>query len=855
LPHTIPLFFSNEETVYASYYSNDIVRFLENIEVYSQSNLKFTQLLRFIESLSSEEYSNQATELKKDNYFTRVNAVAAKLEYSVKGDTISVWPLGYEHPLRLEFFGEDLESMYFYDEDFGRKIQACDHIILSRVLPEDKNDRQALQIKNYESGIKNQVAEIKKTIFTQSLHSIQHLENFEIVDTDFQFPQLFYARFDLLHNEIKNLESKGFKVFIKTNNKEDLTKELKQYTRLSAGWDDTVSTDNPIFSNLATTNLPAGFISNKLKLAVFTDRELFGSIFLNRPEKVKSLSNNIKKLLRQFEGEIEIGDYVVHEDYGLGIYSGLTQEKIDDVMMEYLSIKYGEGDELLVPIHQIEKITKYIGPEGVMPKLTRLGKGSWESIKAKVKKSTGILARELVEHYAKREIADAKPLEAEDSKEYKQFVEGFKFVETEDQLRAANEIIADLEKKVPMNRLLVGDVGFGKTEVFMRAAFKIVEAGGQVAVLAPTTILTAQHYVVLKERFRHFPVSIRYLSRFHSPRENNQIIDELNAGKVDIIIGTHRLLSGDVKFKNLQLIIVDEEQKFGVKQKEKIKKLNYGVHVLSVSATPIPRTLSMALSSIHDISIISQPPKERKPIHTELIKENISGMTNGWDKVAKAIAFEVERGGQIYFLHNEVQSIHALKDRLGKLVPGIKLAIGHGQMRPSELDRVMTDFYEHRYDELICTTIIENGLDLPNVNTIIINKANRFGLSQLYQLRGRVGRSDRQSYCYLLYQGRTITGIPDDSLINNDIPSDIKKLKTANYLHRLQAMVENQDLGAGFRIASRDLEIRGAGNLLGEQQSGHISTVGYALYIEILAQEVERIRKAMEFSKEPSESK
>jgi len=504
-------------------------------------------------------------------------------------------------------------------------------------------------------------------------------------------------------------------------------------------------------------------------------------------------------------------------------------------MFDYLLLKYDKEDELYVPIHQIDKITRYIGPENIEPKLTRLGKTSWEVLKRKVKKSTQLLARELVEHYAKRELAKAKAIRSEDSEDYIEFANQFEFKETEDQIRAVNEIVNDLSKTIPMNRLLVGDVGFGKTEVMMRAAFKIAEIGGQIAILAPTTILAAQHFKVLKKRFENFPIEIGLLSRFNTTSKNKEIVKSLNENQIDIVIGTHRLLSNDVKFKKLQLLIVDEEQRFGVKQKEKIKKLNYGTHVLSVSATPIPRTFGRALSSIQDLSIITTPPVGRKSIITEIIKDN-------WNKVTKAIADEVSRGGQVYFLHNEVRTIQTIMKKLQLLLPGIKFITAHGQLSSKELERIMNAFFLQKYDVLICTTIIENGLDIKNVNTMVVNKANKFGLSQLYQLRGRIGRGMKQAYCYFLYEGKSFE---QEKLDLNPDPksSDYlikKKLKPKKYLERLQTLVDNQELGAGFKVASKDLEIRGAGNLLGGEQSGHITSIGYALYINILAQEVEK---------------
>ncbi len=833
LPHLIPLFIPKDRVVcYAPYYSIDIVRYLENLKLYTKKTLTFTNLMNLLNNI---ETSNDSP-----NQVRRVNSVTEKLEYAIKGDTISFWPIGYRHPIKAEFFGEEIESLYTYDEGFGRRVSEIDHVLISKYIPDEKTDINAITFsfpKNEEGRVSFDEIVDAKFIFTSSLAGVDRNE-FSIFETDFTYPQLFWSKLDLLKQEISRLENQGYAIFINTHNQEHIPSELKKYTNIKVP--QLKSENHPFISTILKSlpehKLAAGFISQGLKLAVFTDRELFGSIFLTRPDKLKS-SSTIKKMLRQFEGNIEIGDYVVHEDYGVAIYSGLRQEEIDNEMQEYLLLKYANDDELYVPLNQIEKITKYIGNEGQEPRITRLGKMQWENIKAKVKKSTGLLARDLVEHYAKREVSKAKPINQNDSKEYKKFEDDFKYIETEDQHRAINEIISDLEKERPMNRLLVGDVGFGKTEVFMRAAFKIIEHGGQVAILAPTTILTSQHYVVFKERFKNFTIRIEYVSRFNSKEKNQKIIDEINEGKVDVVIGTHRLLSNDVKFKNLQLLVVDEEQRFGVKQKEKIKQLNYGVHVLSVSATPIPRTLSMALSSIQDISIISTPPQGRKGITTEIIKDN-------WNKVAEAIEFEVERGGQIYFLHNEVQSIKSIYAKLAHLLPGIKFITAHGQMRAEDLDKIMTDFYLNKYNCLISTTIIENGLDLPNVNTIIINKSHKFGLSQLYQLRGRVGRSDRQSFCYLLYEGKELKKY-EDEMQNPGNMDKKKKFANRKYLDRLQTLVENQDLGAGFRIASRDLEIRGAGNILGEQQSGYISTIGYALYIEMLAQEVEKLKSSI----------
>lgn len=804
LPHLNSLFIEKDElTISSNINSPYVYKYFDELKVISKKEISFKNIIEVISK----------------TFLERVEVVSNINEFSIKGDIIIMWLPGYKYPLKLEFFGDELEALFLFDHNLLKKVTEVNFLVISNFKLEDKLEQESISI----SGNFNE--RYNRIIFSNSL-LVAESDNFEIVNTDFTYPNLYYSRFDILEKELLGLIDRDYKIFLSTKNIENIPDSLIRYTHFPK------EVSNNTLKNLESiVNLPAGFISPSLKFIYLTDRELFGSIFLS--SRVDSTDeNNIKRLLRHFEGNIDIGDYVVHSDYGIGVYSGLTQELVDGSMMEYLLLTYAKNDQLYVPVHQVDKITKFLGSDNVPPKLTSLGKGQWEIQKTKAKGSVKILAKELVEHYALRSLAKALPIDKSDSKNYTKFVNDFKFKETQDQIRAINEIISDLEKDSPMNRLLVGDVGFGKTEVFIRAAFKIVENGGQVAVLAPTTILTAQHINVFKERFKETKVRIAYLSRFNTQKENIKIIDKINSGELDIVIGTHRLLSSDIKFKNLQLLIVDEEQRFGVKQKEKIKKINYGVHVLNVSATPIPRTLSMALSSIQDISIISQPPKDRKPVHTEIIKDD-------WSKVVYAINKEVERGGQTYFVHNEVGTIESIKNKLEESLPGVRFIIGHGQMRPSELDRVMTDFFEKKYDCLIATTIIENGLDLPNVNTMIINKADQFGLSQLYQLRGRVGRSTREAFCYLRYSGKSIEKQLSEQTISD---TKLKKLMYRKYLERLQAIVDNQDLGAGFRVASRDLEIRGAGSLLGEQQSGFISTVGFAMYIELLAIEVEKLK-------------
>lgn len=832
LPHLTSLFLDNQNTIYSTIFTTDIQNYLLSAFIVYKEHITYNNLLAMLSK------------------FERVKIVSQKSEVSIKGDIISFWPIGYESPIKAEFFGENLESLYSYDALTGSKISNLNNLIFGNSNIEDKIEADSIKITIPTLVLSTQEAEnkrvLEKIIFTGQIENLPK-KNFEVIESDFSIPQLFFGKINLLTQEIQRLETAKYSIYIITRHKDVLPNELKKYSQKNQlNLENNFWKTHIDFSKLK--NLSGGFISRELKIAVFTDRELFGTINLKTKKSDKAVSANINKLLRQLEDEINFGEYVVHEDYGIAKYSGLKQEILDNIPTDYLLLKYAEDDELYVPLTQIGKITKYIGPEGLEPKLTRLGKASWEIIKNKVKKSVGILAQELLEHYAKIEISKSLAVDRKDSANYKKFVESFKFKETDDQIKSIREILNDLTKEKPMNRLLVGDVGFGKTEIAMRACFKILEKKAQVAVLAPTTVLTAQHYVVFSERFKGFGFKVAYLSRFNTPSENRKIVEDLNKGKIDIVIGTHRLLSSDVKFKNLQMIVVDEEQRFGVKQKEKIRKLNYGVHVLSLSATPIPRTLSIALSTIQDISVITTPPRDRKSIFTQIIKDD-------WNVAVKAISTEVQRGGQVYFIHNDVQSIYSIKARLEFYLPEVKFTLCHGKMNSNTLDKVMTDFYSRKYDCLISTTIIENGLDLPNVNTIIINKAHKFGLSQLYQLRGRVGRSDRQAYCYLLYEGKSKIQnanedlhSPEKGSLGSDYILDDKgnpvKVKKTNrlYLERLQTLVDNQELGAGFKIASRDLEIRGAGNLLGEQQSGHINSIGYALYIEILAQEVEKLR-------------
>ncbi|MDO8587661.1 MAG: transcription-repair coupling factor [Armatimonadota bacterium] len=551
--------------------------------------------------------------------------------------------------------------------------------------------------------------------------------------------------------------------------------------------------------------LSGGFKLPDAKLMVLTDSEVFGISKLHRPRRVFREGVPITTLL-----DLKIGDYVTHINHGIGVYQGLKTLVIDGVERDYLLLEYAGEDKLYVPSDQIDRVQKYIGAEGQPPQVHRLGGGEWARTTRRVKQAVREMARELIDLYAWRQSAGGYSF-GPDTPWQQEMETAFAYDETPDQMEAIGDVKRDMEEPKPMDRLICGDVGYGKTEVAIRAAFKAVNEGKQVAVLSPTTILAQQHMNTFASRLAAYPVNIEMLSRFRSKKEQKQTIEGLKTGAVDVVIGTHRMLSKDVEFKNLGLLIVDEEQRFGVAQKERLKQLKKSVDVLAMTATPIPRTLHMSLSGIRDMSVINNPPEGRSPIKT-YIKEVDE------EAIREAIIRELDRDGQVYFVHNRVENIGHVAANVRKLVPYARIEVAHGQMDEDDLERVMLDFYDRKFDVLVCTTIVESGLDIPNVNTIVINDADRMGLAQLYQLRGRVGRSDRQAYAYLLYKR--------------------DKMLTEIAEKRLDAIKEFTSLGSGFKVAMRDLEIRGAGNLLGAEQHGQMAAVGFDLYCQMLSQAV-----------------
>jgi transcription-repair coupling factor (superfamily II helicase) len=561
-------------------------------------------------------------------------------------------------------------------------------------------------------------------------------------------------------------------------------------------------------------SLDEGWRSPDLNLTLYTDTEIFGWRQRRPVAERKRKRDRSAEERAAFLRGLKAGDYVVHIEHGIAVYDGLIRRTIGKIEREYLNLRYADGDRLYVPVDQIDRVSRYIGAGDTAPQLTRLGTQEWERAKRKARAAVQELANDLLDLYARRQLSQGHAF-SPDTEWQRELEDAFPYMETADQLRAIVDVKQDMEQPHPMDRLICGDVGFGKTEVALRAAFKAVQDGKQVAVLVPTTVLAQQHFDTFTRRLMAFPVKVEMISRFRTPKEQDAIVAAIARGEIDVLIGTHRLLSKDIHFKNLGLLIVDEEQRFGVRHKERIKQMRANVDVLTLTATPIPRTLHMALAGIRDLSVIDTPPEDRVPIKTYVLPYD--------EQLAReAILRELDRGGQVYFVHNRVQSIYYAADKLRRLVPEAEIGVGHGQLEEHQLERVMLDFFTGKDDVLVCTTIIESGLDVPNANTIIIDDATNYGLAQLYQLRGRVGRSAQRAYAYLFHK-------PDGRM-------------TADAQERLQAIQEATELGAGFRIAMRDLEIRGAGNLLGAEQSGHIAAVGFDLYSRLLEQAVRTMK-------------
>ncbi|WP_128661160.1 transcription-repair coupling factor [Paenibacillus sp. 598K] len=633
------------------------------------------------------------------------------------------------------------------------------------------------------------------------LRQIPHTQPQNILNFVCRAMQNFHGQMNVLKAEMDRWKKAGANVIMLAGNAE----RMERMRRVLQDY----SIEPP---TMVEGNLQTGFELPSVHLVIITEGEMFSQ----KQRKVRRLDKKIDNAERiKSYTELKVGDYVVHQNHGIGKYLGIGTLEIGGIHKDYLHIMYAAGDKLSVPIDQIDLIQKYVGSEDKEPKVYKLGGSEWTRVKNKVKSSVKDIADDLVKLYAERQAAEGFGF-GDDTPYQQEFEAMFPYDETRDQLRAIEEIKKDMQTQRPMDRLLCGDVGYGKTEVAIRAAFKAAIEGKQVAVLVPTTILAQQHYETFRERFSGYPFNIQVLSRFRSRKEQNETMKGLKSGAVDVVIGTHRLLSQDIIFKDLGLLIVDEEQRFGVSHKEKLKRLKTNVDVLTLTATPIPRTLHMSMLGVRDLSVIETPPENRFPVQTYVVEYNLS-------LVREAIERELARGGQIYYLYNRVQGIYQMAEQITALVPDARVAVGHGQMSEQELEKTILDFLDGESDVLVSTSIIETGVDIPNVNTLIVHDADKMGLSQLYQLRGRVGRSNRIAYAYFTYQrDKVLTEVAEK---------------------RLQSIKEFTELGSGFKIAMRDLSIRGAGNLLGAEQHGFIASVGFDLYSQMLADEIAQ-RKA-----------
>lgn len=809
--------------------------------------------------------------------YKRVTMVSDIGEFSIRGDIIDVYSLN-ELAVRIELWGDEVVDIRYFNNETQKSVEKAKETV---IFPLYKfitagQEEKVLALQDDEDIKENQYFEginVYQNIFNKHLVSIfDYLSDYIIV---FDETAEIYSKYELLEDEnnkrleenlkqglinneiwIENNSLKNhitFEEFLRKTSSfqkiglnnfidgettnlvefnsqpvrnfeadfENITKFINEHKNyriiISTDYAERVKEELSIYDVFNVEYLPSiisgGSILEDFGLIVLTDRELYNK----RPKEISASKKTYYKEKPEFIeniNDIKPGEYVVHTIHGLGVYQGLSKQEIDGQLKDYLTIEYANKDKLHIPAEQINLLCRYRGSGNSRPKLSKMGGRDWENTKTKVKKAVETVAYDLLRLYARRKMQQGIEFLPDTSWQV-EMEEAFPYIETPDQLKAVKEVKNDMENIQPMDRLICGDVGFGKTEVAMRAIFKAVTSGKQAAVIVPTTILALQHFQTMSERFSPFGVKVELLSRFRTAKEQKETLKHLATGECDVVVGTHRLLQEGIVFKDLGFLVIDEEHRFGVRHKEKLKQLRENIDILSMSATPIPRTLYMSLSGIKDISLINTPPKNRLPIKTFVGEFNENLLKN-------AINHEIDRDGQIFYLYNRVETILEMKTLIQRIVPNARIAIGHGQMNEKELEEIIVSFANHEYDILLATTIIENGLDIPNANTIIIHDADRFGLAQLYQLRGRVGRSERQAYCYCFY----------------------KKSKeiTKDAMDRLKAIKEFTTLGSGYQIAMRDVEIRGVGNILGTKQHGHMVNVGFDTYCELLEETVKELQ-------------
>ena len=778
-------------------------------------------------SVGEEIPISMLTEMLLNLDFKRVDFVYEPGQFAVRGGIVDVYSFAHDIPVRIDFFGNEIDSIREFELETqlsNNKVDSVDVVgsqsdgnettnILA-YLPQEtlwiSNDFGLMKFKMNSTITDITVETVLENIWQSStleLNQKSAFDSYEIVPFDTLPQPTFNKNFELLIDDLQQRMRDEYKIYI-------LADQVKQTDRLNAIFDDK---ESGIQFVAIDHTLHEGFIDHSAKICCYTDHQIF-----ERYHRVTLRSENARRgkaiiTLKEIN-QLQVGDYVVHVDHGIGQFAGLVTTNFHGRQQETIKLVYKGGDTIFVSIHNLHRISKYKGREGSEPTISRLGSGAWERMKERTKDKVKDIARDLIQLYATRKQQKGFAYTPDGYMQH-ELEASFLYEDTPDQAKATLDIKHDMESAMPMDRLVCGDVGFGKTEVAMRAAFKAATDGKQVAVLVPTTVLALQHYNTFKERFRDFPVRVEYVSRSKTGKALKELLDELKNGKIDILIGTHKLVGKQVEWKDLGLLIIDEEQKFGVAVKEKLKALRTNVDVLTLTATPIPRTLQFSLLGARDLSVINTPPPNRYPVQTEMIT------LDDEDIMKEAIQLEMQRNGQIYVVCNRIEMLPRIEDRIHRLIPEARTIIAHGQMPPGEMEEALESFINYDYDILIATTIIESGVDISNVNTIIIHSAQNYGLSDLHQLRGRVGRSNRKAYCYLVTPER--------------------ELLTSDARRRLDALTTFAELGAGFQLAMQDLDIRGAGNMLGSEQSGFIADLGYDTYQRILNEAVEEIREEM----------
>ena len=855
------LFFPSSYKRGVKYKSKDSANAILRTDVLSRmSNSKSLSIITFPEALAEKVVTRQElekntlkvevgmdigtdfiTEVLEEYGFQQINYVYEPGQYALRGSILDVYSYSSEYPFRIDFFGDEVDSIRTFEVDTqlskdkkqsvtivpnldkedismvnrGELVQMLDFLptdatvwiknlpgaiaiiesVKQDALASGEDEERFTEVDEF----KRRVLDFKRIEFGNN----PSLDNMKTVTADTEIQPLFHKNFDLVSETLTKYITRGYKIYICSDSP-------KQHDRLKDIFKDR---GNKVDFIAVNKTIHEGFVDNTVKMCVFTDHQIFDRFHKYSLRSEKARKGKIALTLKELN-QFEPGDYVVHIDHGIGKFAGLVRIPNGNNTQEAIKLIYQNDDVVFVSIHSLHKISKYKGKEGEPPRISKLGTGAWEKIKDRTKSKIKDIARDLIKLYSQRHKEKGYRF-SPDSFMQQELEASFIYEDTPDQLKATNDVKADMESDRPMDRLVCGDVGFGKTEVAMRAAFKAVTDNKQVAVLVPTTVLAYQHYQTFKKRLEDMPCKVDYLSRARNAKDTTRILKELSDGTIDILIGTHKIIGKSVKFKDLGLLIIDEEQKFGVSVKEKLRQIKVNVDTLTLTATPIPRTLQFSLMGARDLSVIQTPPPNRYPIHTEvdLFSE---------DLIREAINYEMSRNGQVFFVNNRVQNLPELKAMIERNIKDCRVCVGHGQMPPEELEKIIIGFVNYDYDVLLATTIIENGIDIPNANTIIINQAHNFGLSDLHQMRGRVGRSNRKSFCYLL--------APPLTSINEEAR------------RRLQAIENFSDLGSGIHIAMQDLDIRGAGNLLGAEQSGFIADLGYETYQKVLSEAVTELK-------------